>query len=188
MSDRYASMKELILQNLGRGPDGAIIGETRDKTAAELLDELVEADRTTKAAADDERAQKMHARLCEVARLVGPIRSPVSVARAAHIAIMHTWGKGERRPALAVVLSAPCLARPNQAQLPYLHPAWPELVRAGLADSSDMQTPDDYAHSFESNRPIYFFFNEDASHSVIRWVNPAGDRTIVVMPPEYYEP
>jgi hypothetical protein len=181
-------MKDLILENLGQRADEAVVGETRDETAAELLRKLVEADQRARSQADDERAASMYARLLEVAHLIGPVGVPASVGRVAHIAIMHTWSKGERRPDIAVVLGMPCVIGSNQAQIPHLRSPSPHLMRTGLADPDDRQAPDDYIHVFDPSRPIYFFFNATAPHSVIRWCNPAGDRTIVVMPPESYEP
>jgi hypothetical protein len=185
MSDLNASMRDLVIEKLRRRSDEVIVGEIFPETAKDLLTKIVRADQRARSQADDDRAASMYGRLLEVSRLIGPICAPVSVARAAHIAIMHTWNKGERRPALAVVLGRSCAIGPNQAKIPYLRSPWPELVRTGLADPDDRQTPDGYIHNFESNRPIYFFFNADAPHSVIRWCNPAGDRTIVVMPPGY---
>jgi len=62
-------------------------------------------------------------------------------------------------------------------------PCGPEhpLVRAGLADVGEY-----YGGRFsDDNPPIFVLLNLDVEHVSLRWLDPAGDRTIVVLPTQY---
>jgi len=60
------------------------------------------------------------------------------------------------------------------------------LVKDRLADEDELYGEslfDDYLFS-----GITILYDPEADHSSIRWINPAGDRTIVVLPPGYDTP
>jgi len=105
-------------------------------------------------------------------------------------AISAVWSQNEQ-PTLGIVLGER-FCRDEYANL-Y---GWSARLGSGhhfvedqkIADPEERQAP---ALSVQapalSARNIHVFFNAQIPHSQIRWLDPAGDRTIVVLPPEYEE-
>ena len=90
-------------------------------------------------------------------------------------ALTYTWSETDQ-PSLVLVLGAHFTGRyPVTGPCGLDHP----LTAQSLADADD-RFEEEFSHL---GRKIPVLFNPDLAHSVIRWIDPDGDRAIVVLPP-----
>jgi len=135
---------------------------------------------------DERRIKLLRAHLYDLAFSFEP-GDLEGLLRAAKTAIERTWPPGER-PRLALVLNESFLRnlRTGSGSLvpTFSLEARDALVRQGLADPGEWQVYDGLVSSlsiFETN----ILFDQGAAHSALRWLDPAGDRNIVVLPEAY---
>jgi hypothetical protein len=135
---------------------------------------------------DERRIKLLRAHLYDLARSFEP-GDLEGLLRAVKNAIERTWPAGER-PRVALVLNERFLRNPRTASgnlaPTFALEARDALVRQGLADPGEWQVYDGLVESlsiFETN----LLFDQGTVHSALRWLDPAGDRNIVVLPSEY---
>jgi len=125
---------------------------------------------------DEACAIELYARMAEHAQAYG-VASYAGVLRGVVNALLYTWPH-HNNPPLALVFGVRWAEDYADTE-----PCGPEhkLVRQGLAD------PDEHYGGQFANGPaaILTLFAPGVTHSSIRWLDPVGDRTIVVLPREY---
>ena len=103
------------------------------------------------------------------------------------IAIEYIWRPGEAPP-MALVLNDHFLAGlfiiPASGLTAPLA-AGDDLVCQGLADEGERLAVSGRERFLNALPSVHILFDDCATHSSLRWLDPAGDRTIVVLPPEY---
>jgi len=94
--------------------------------------------------------------------------------------ISQAWSPFDIIPPMAVIFGSPFTATPSGA--PCGH-ARPDLVRDGLADAGDLYIAD----VGDPQKGIGFAVLRDpaAPRSFLRILFPDGDRTVIILPPEY---
>jgi hypothetical protein len=107
-----------------------------------------------------------------------------------HRAIESVWGH-EEPPIIAIVLGS----RFCQNEYAHMYSRAFHLAAGGflteilgIADPGERQATIGILPPYSPGSldpKIRVFFNKQATHSVVRWLDPVGDRTIVVLPPAY---
>ena len=142
--------------------------------------------RSQRAAASPEEQDEVDTtRLRRALFIYAPSSAPelFGLVRAVVLAITATWDQ-ETRPEIVILLGA-SYARFYPGALPCgsVHALGARLVASNLADE-DERYGDTLINDHLFSR-LAILHDPSAAHSSLRWIDPAGDRTIVVLSAEY---